>query len=204
MTSTVLRLEELTEYAQLLKIRELRATKGERRHEEFIKSYMRRGNNIIKILKTLIITLLLLLVAYYSYQYLNQENEQLNKEISIDQIKSTQMTKAVYSHKTPNITFVDIKLTDEQINQIVGWINSVPESSIIELHQTPSNISAGIAFRLHSRRDITIQYDLEKIYITRTDIKNKQVKYSIVQNDLKSFFNEQLKGFYYGKDKLND
>ncbi|MDK8193293.1 hypothetical protein QP794_24705 [Paenibacillus sp. UMB7766-LJ446] len=85
------------------------------------------GNNIIKILKTLSFTVVLLLVAYFSYQYLNQENEQLNKEISIDHIKSTQMTKAVYSHKTP------------------------------------SNISAGIAFRLHSRRDNTIQYDLEQM-----------------------------------------
>ncbi|MGC5771618.1 hypothetical protein [Paenibacillus pabuli] len=154
-------------------------------------------------MKTLIIVLAILLVAYYSYQNLNQENEQLNKEISIHQIKSTQMTKAVYSYETiPNITFVDIKLTDEQINKIVGWINSVAGSSIIELHQTPSNISAGIAFRLHSRRDITIQYDLEQIYITRTDLKNKETKYSIVQEDLKSFFDEQLKGFYYGKDKV--
>ncbi|QOS78507.1 hypothetical protein JNUCC31_27995 [Paenibacillus sp. JNUCC31] len=46
----------------------------------------------------------------------------------------------------------------------------MPDSSIIELQETPSNISAGIAFRLHSRKDITIQYDLEKIYITRTDL----------------------------------
>ncbi|MNE43529.1 hypothetical protein D3C80_1377080 [compost metagenome] len=47
-------------------------------------------------------------------------------------------------------------------------------------------------------------YDLEKIYITRTDIKYKPVVYSINQRELKQFFDTQLKGFYFGEDKVRE
>lgn len=158
----------------------------------------------MKKLPQVMIAFVLMIAAYYAYQYLYQVNKPINKEISVDQLDDTRMSKAVYSYEpTPNITFVDIELTDEQINNIIGWINAVPKSSIVELNQIPSNISAGIVFGLHSRKEIRVQYDLEKIYVTRTDVKNKQVKYAIVQDDLKAFFDEQLKGFYFGKDKVN-
>ncbi|MNI75322.1 hypothetical protein D3C73_1314620 [compost metagenome] len=130
------------------------------------------------------------------------------KEIQIQQISSTKMSKAVYTKKGTGafINWVDINLGPDDIKNIANWINSVPESEIVELNQIPTNtsISAGIVFRFKYNKEIRIQYDLEKIYITRTDIKYKPVVYSINQRELKQFFDTQLKGFYFGEDKVRE
>lgn len=130
------------------------------------------------------------------------------KDIQIKQILSTEMSKAVYTKEGTGafVNWVDIKLRQDEVENIANWINSVPESEIIELNQIPSNksISAGIVFRLKNNKEIRIQYDLEKIYITRTDIKNSPVVYSINQGELMNFFDTQLKGFYFGEDKVRN
>lgn len=130
------------------------------------------------------------------------------KDIQIKQILSTEMSKAVYTKEGTGafVNWVDIKLRQDEVENIANWINSVPKSEIIELNQIPSNksISAGIVFRLKNNKEIRIQYDLEKIYITRTDIKNSQVVYSINQGELMNFFDTQLKGFYFGEDKVRN
>lgn len=130
----------------------------------------------------------------------------LNKKIQVKLISSTEMSKAVYTREGFGafINWIDINLSQEEINNIATWINSVYESDITELDNIPSNksISAGIVFRLKGNKEIRIQYDFEKIYITRTDIKNKQVIYSINQEELKNFFDKHLKGFYFGEDKV--
>jgi len=154
----------------------------------------------------MIFVILLIGVLYFMFQYDGNSlvnNLNLNKEINVNQISSTQMSKAVYSHVTsPNIKFIDVELTEKQIKDITEWINSVPSSSIRKLNHTPSNISAGIVFRLKWNKEIRIQYDLDNIFITRTDITRNQVMYSIIQEQLKNFFDEQLKGFYFGQDNL--
>lgn len=118
------------------------------------------------------------------------------------------MSKAVYTKEGSGafINWVDIKLRQDEVENIANWINSVPEPEIIELNQIPSNksISAGIVFRLKTNKEIRIQYDLEKIYITRTDLKKSHVVYSINKEELKNFFDTQLKGFYFGEDKVRD
>ncbi|MFD3258107.1 hypothetical protein ACE3MQ_05795 [Paenibacillus lentus] len=130
------------------------------------------------------------------------------KDIQIKQILSSEMSKAVYTKEGTGaiVNWVDIKLRQDEVENIANWINSVPESEIIELNQIPSNksISAGIVFRLKNNKEIRIQYDLEKIYITRTDQKNSQVVYSINQGELMNFFDTQLKGFYFGEDKVRN
>ncbi|WP_242615168.1 hypothetical protein [Paenibacillus solani] len=132
----------------------------------------------------------------------------LNKEIQVKQISSTEMSKAQYTRKgsAAYIDWIRVELDQNDINNIVNWVNSVPDSDIIELKQIPSNtsISAGIVFRLKTRKEIRIQYDLEKIYITRTNIRTGQVIYTINQEDLKNFFDKQLKGFYFGEDKVEE
>lgn len=87
------------------------------------------------------------------------------------------MSKAVYTKEGTGafINWVDIKLKQDEVENIASWINSVPESEIIELNQIPSNISAGIVFRLKTDKEIRIQYDLEKIYITRTNLKKAKL-----------------------------
>ncbi|OAB43718.1 hypothetical protein [Paenibacillus glacialis] len=158
--------------------------------------------------RTIIIFILLVGVVFFILQYNGSgltKNSNLNIKISTEQISSTQMSKVVYSHETiPNIKFIEVELTEEQIRNIADWINTVPTSSIKELNHIPSNISAGIVFRLKSKKEIRIQYDLEGIFITRTDIKSTQVMYSIYQDNLKHFFDEQLKGFYFEQDRLNN
>lgn len=136
------------------------------------------------------------------------DSNNVTKEIQIKQIASTEMSKAVYTKEESGafINWVDIKLRQDEVENIANWINSVPESEIIELNQIPSNksINAGIVFKLKTNKEIRIQYDLEKIYITRTDLKKSQVVYSINQEELKKFFDTQLKGFYFGEDKVRD
>lgn len=155
-------------------------------------------------IKAIIILIFLLGVIYLLFVDLNN----VTREIQIKQIASTEMSKAVYTKEGTGafINWVDIKLRQDEVENIANWINSVPDSEIIELNQIPSNtsISAGIVFRLKSNKEIRIQYDLEKIYITRTDLKKSQVVYSINQGELKKFFDTQLKGFYFGEDKVRD
>jgi len=131
----------------------------------------------------------------------------IDKKILIKEISHVEMSKQVYS-KAGGVSYItseDIKLTEEEIENVVNWINSVSESEVMEMEQLPNNtsISAGIIIGLKFNKEIRIQYDLEKTYITRTDIKGKRILYSIDQKELKSFFNEKLKGFYYGEDTIN-
>ncbi len=155
-------------------------------------------------IKAIIILIFLLGVTYLLFVDLNN----VTSEIQIKQIASTEMSKAVYTKEGTGafINWVDIKLRQDEVENIANWINSVPDSEIIELNQIPSNtsISSGIVFRLKTNKEIRIQYDLEKIYITRTDLKKSQVVYSINQGELKNFFDTQLKGFYFGEDKVRD
>ncbi|OZB96185.1 hypothetical protein CJP46_09750 [Paenibacillus sp. XY044] len=151
----------------------------------------------------ILIIVLFLIGAGYLYQSFLKDELKPNRSISVNEIVSTEMSKVVYSRDTtPNINFVDIKLTNAQIRSIAEWINSVPDSSVIKMNQIPPNISAGIVFRLKANKEVRIQYDLEKIFITRTDVKNAQM-YSIEQEELKNFFDQQLKGFYFGNDSVN-
>ncbi|WP_246021054.1 hypothetical protein [Paenibacillus lentus] len=130
----------------------------------------------------------------------------LNKKIQVKQVAKTEMFKALYIRNESGV-FVDwikVELSEVDINNIVNWINSVPDSDVIELNQMQSNtnISTGIVFRLKDRNEIRIQYDLERIYITRTDVRTDQVIYTITQKNLKEFLDKQLKGFYFGEDKV--
>lgn len=85
----------------------------------------------------------------------------VNQKIKADQISSIEMSKAVYSKNGlgAQIKFEDIKLNQEQIEIITSWINNTPESAITVMDETPSNISAGIVFKLKSRKEIRIQYN---------------------------------------------
>lgn len=144
---------------------------------------------------------ILLLILLFAVFYLFQKDwnnvisdKSLNKEISVEDISSIHMSKAVYT-RTGNgatVNFEDVELNQDDVINITSWINSTPESEIIELNRIPSNISAGILIRLKSRKEIRIQYDLENIFITRTDVKKKQVMYSINQGNLKNFFDKKL------------
>lgn len=151
--------------------------------------------------KAIIIFIFLLGVIYLWFV----DSNNVTKEIQIKHIASTEMSKAVYTKEGTGafINWVDIKLRQDEVENIANWINSVPESEIIELNQIPSNrsINAGIVFKLKTNKEIRIQYDLEKIYITRTDLKKSQVVYSINQEELKKFFDTQLKGFNLEKTK---
>ncbi|WMT39685.1 hypothetical protein RE628_20105 [Paenibacillus sp. D2_2] len=131
----------------------------------------------------------------------------LNKEIQAKKISSAEMSKVQYTSNGSGGAYIDwikVELNQNEINNIVDWINSASASDITELNQIPSNtsISAGIVFRLNTRKEIRIQYDLENIYITRTDIRFGRVIYIINQENLKDFFDKQLKGFYFGEDKV--
>jgi len=154
-----------------------------------------------------VILILLIGVVYFFLRDLNSFPSKLSKEIQIKQIVSTEMSKVKYTREgqMASINWIDVDLSQKDIHNIVNWINSVPDSDIIEIDQVPANtsISAGIVFRLKAKKEIRIQYDLEKIYITRTDIRTGQVLYTINQEDLRDFFDKQLKGFYFGEDKVN-
>jgi hypothetical protein len=158
--------------------------------------------------RTFIILILVVGILYFVLGDMNNfmSKSKLNKEIQVKQISSTEMSKALYTRNESGafIDWIEVKLNQDDINNIVNWINSVPDSDIIELKQIPSNtsISTGIVFRLKNRKEIRIQYDLERIYITRTDIKTGQVIYTITQENLRDFFDKQLKGFYFGEDKV--
>lgn len=159
--------------------------------------------------RTLLVLILVIGAVYFVLGDMNgfMSKSNLNKEIQVKQISSTEMSKALYTRKGSGayIDWIDVELNQDEINNIVNWINSVPESDRVALNQIPANtsISAGIVFKLKAGKEIRIQYDLEKIYITRTDIWTRQMIYTIDQENLRDFFDQQLKGFYFGEDKVN-
>lgn len=128
------------------------------------------------------------------------------RHLHIKQISSTEMLKVEYKQKGDGafINWIDVELSQDDIRRIVSWINSVPESEMMKVNRIPPNssISAGISFKLKMNTELLIQYDLETIYVTTTDFINRQAIYSIHQGDLKGFFDAQLKGFYFGEDKV--
>lgn len=159
--------------------------------------------------RTLLVLILVIGAVYFVLGDMNgfMSKSNLNKEIQVKLISSTEMSKARYTRKGSGayIDWIDVELNQDEINNIVNWINSVPDSDRIALKQIPSNtsISAGIVFKLKAGKEIRIQYDLEKIYITKTDIWTRQMIYTIDQENLRDFFDQQLKGFYFGEDKVN-
>ena len=164
----------------------------------------------IQLIKQRGIVLLSLLIGviYFLFVFNNEYtvNHISEKEIKIKQITYTEMSKKVYS-RTGGIGYIsteDIILTEEEIENIIYWIQSVSESEVTEMKQIPINtsISSGIIIGLKKNKEIRIQYDLENIYITRTDIKGKRILYSIDQKEFKRFFNEKLRGFYFGEDTV--
>lgn len=127
----------------------------------------------------------------------------LNKAISINQITSTEMSKAVYANegKGVQISFENVELSHEDVSQIVDWINATPESAKTRLKEdrfAPS-IRVGVILKFKWNNEIRIQYDCEKIYITRTGVAGRELKYSMDQHELKNFLDEHLKGTYFGK-----
>jgi hypothetical protein len=143
---------------------------------------------------------------WVSYNNVNISKLIIEKKIQTNQILNIEMEKKVYTTAAGMgyISSENIMLADEEIDNIVSWVNSVSESDILVMNQMPKNtsISTGIVLKLKFNKEIRIQYDLETIYITRTDIKGKRILYSIEQNDLKSFFDEKLQGFYFGEDTV--
>lgn len=130
------------------------------------------------------------------------------RPLHIKHISSTEMLKVTYTKKGNGvfINWIDVELSQTEIERIVSWINSVPESEMRKVNQIPPNssISAGISFKLKMNTELLIQYDLEKIYVTTTDFFNRQAIFSIHQGDLEGFFDAQLKGFYFGEDKVKE
>ncbi|MCQ4088403.1 hypothetical protein [Saccharibacillus sp. JS10] len=102
------------------------------------------------------------------------------------------MTKTNSLWDQAQIYFIDVELQQEQIEAIVNWMNSTPAHAITIRDHTPSDIVAGIVFRLSSNKEVRIQYDSENIYVTRTDLKSEGVRYSIEQHQIKDFFDQQL------------
>ncbi|MEJ8302724.1 hypothetical protein [Saccharibacillus sacchari] len=130
----------------------------------------------------------------------------VKSQVSTKQITNTEMGRSVYSQKNgiAFIEFEDIPLDQQQINNIIGWINDAPESAITLMDDIPSNISAGIVFTVKPNKEVRIQYDLDQVYVTRTDVNRDGLRYSIEQEELKNFFDEKLQGFYFGADTVPD
>ncbi|MFC4777350.1 hypothetical protein ACFO9Q_11200 [Paenibacillus sp. GCM10023252] len=131
-------------------------------------------------------------------------NDNINKPIQIREISTTKMQKAVYTSDGDGarIKFEDIDLTHDEILRIVQWINLSPKADISKLVAVPANISMGIVIRMKSKREVRIQYNLESIFITKIDAIKGQVQYSIKQPKLKEYFDQHLKGFYFGQDMV--
>lgn len=131
----------------------------------------------------------------------------MNRPVDIENISGTEMERAVYSYLPAggaHVRFEDIHLNPDQINEITGWLNTAPESAITMLDNMPSDISAGIVFKVKSNKEVRIQYNRDKVYVTRTDVNRQMLRYSIEQAELKNFFDEQLKGSYFGEDTVPD
>ncbi|WP_051507149.1 hypothetical protein [Saccharibacillus sacchari] len=130
----------------------------------------------------------------------------MNRPVDVEKISSTEMGRYVYSNQNGAgfVQFEDIPLDTQQIDNIATWINEAPESAITMLDTMPSDISAGIVFKVKSNKEVRIQYNRDKVYVTRTDVNRQMLRYSIEQAELKNFFDEQLKGSYFGEDAVPD
>ncbi|RJE90265.1 hypothetical protein D3P07_08650 [Paenibacillus sp. 1011MAR3C5] len=127
--------------------------------------------------------------------------QSIYQSISADQIQGVQMSKAVYTDKDAgaSVHFERLELGEEEVGKLVEWINSVPDSDITEVQSFTGSIKAAITLTITPAKTIRIQYVKDHIYIERTDTRYYPVKYMIKHSELKDFFDDYLKGFYFGK-----
>lgn len=76
------------------------------------------------------ILILLIGVVYFLTHALNSFPSKLFKEIQLKQIVSTEMSKVKYTREgqMASINWIDVDLSQNDIHNIVNWINSVPDS----------------------------------------------------------------------------
>ncbi|XEC95795.1 hypothetical protein AB6A23_04280 [Paenibacillus tarimensis] len=118
-----------------------------------------------------------------------EESVPLHKVIASEDVEKVRMGVMVYHE--PRIEAVDIDLTDQEINEIRSFYNSVPADRMKEVQEVNPALVAGIVFNLKSNAEVRIQYDKKDVYVTRTD-KTGQEKYIVEFPELKSFFENKL------------
>ncbi|SMG34627.1 hypothetical protein SAMN06295960_1957 [Paenibacillus aquistagni] len=113
-----------------------------------------------------------------------------------DEIIETRMSKSVQTRigDMVKVHFEDAELTDADLSSIVEWINTVPDSQIMEIQQGFNHIKAGILIKLDNKRELLLQYNGQHIIMTRKgfDEQHAMVKYVIEQENLKHFFDQKL------------
>ncbi|AJY76187.1 hypothetical protein [Paenibacillus beijingensis] len=131
----------------------------------------------------------------------------LHKPISKNDIKDTKASKVIYKSMgsgMAKVEHVEINITEEEINKLISWFNSVPVNSVHEVGSVEGSIIAGIVLDMRSGSEVRIQYNSINIYVTRNDIKGKgiYIKYIIEHDYIREFFEGLTKGYYFGRDKV--
>lgn len=133
------------------------------------------------------------------------DKQDIDAPISRNQVVSTEMSVAVYTKAGggAHVSFEDVTLSKEDISRIVGWMNADPESTKMPVDHITGSISAGITLKLKHNAEVTLEYNLKHIVVTRTSRFNRVSKYVLDQKDLREFMDQKLEGTFFGEDPVS-
>ncbi|GLX68033.1 hypothetical protein [Paenibacillus glycanilyticus] len=89
----------------------------------------------------------------------------------------------------------DISLSQQQVNQLIQWLNSSSGTTVTAIDRVDPQISAGIAIELKNDREIRIQYAKTEVYVTRNDLfkEGKLTYYKVDDPKIAGFFDTIIK-----------
>ena len=158
---------------------------------------MLEKDSILLYKRTWLIAAILLIILWQSEQKaLGSGSSHLEPE----NIKSSEMTKVMYTRGDGGVKmyFTDVILQRDELRNITDWLNVEQDLEEVPLSNIPGSISSGIRLYLKPVGEVLIQYNRENVYITRTGIFNKEVRYIDNNLEFKQFFDKHLEGSFLG------
>lgn len=161
---------------------------------------MLEKDSILLYKRTWLIAAILLFMMWRSEQ---EALASLSSHLEPENIKSSEMTKVMYTRGDGGVKvyFTDVILQQDELRNITDWLNVESDHEEVPLTSIPpGSVSFGIRLYLRPVGEVLIQYNRENVYITRTGIFNKEVRYIDDNLEFKQFFEKHLEGSFSGKE----
>ncbi|WP_211748614.1 hypothetical protein [Paenibacillus sp. Marseille-Q4541] len=159
---------------------------------------MLEKDSILLYKKTWVIAGILLIILWRSE---HEALESVSSHLKPENIKNFEMTKVMYTRGDGGVKvyFTDVNLQQDEVRNITDWLNAASDLEKVPISSIPGSISSGIRLYLKPAGEVLIQYNRENIYITRTGVFNKEVRYIDNNVEFKQFFDKHLEGSFLGQ-----
>lgn len=111
--------------------------------------------------------------------------------ISKNEISEIKMQKIIYEDIDNGkvAKFVDVKLNDADIVELIRLLNSVDGEE--KVRKVPAEIKAGVVMKLKQNGEIRVQYNSDGVFVTHIT-KNKTEFYKLESTPFRQYFQDRL------------